>query len=90
MRLDLFLKQSRLITRRTLAQEACAAGLILLNGIPAKPGKNVRAGDLIEWRQRSRKILCRITKIPRIPPARCEASTLYKLIRTEQLPEAFE
>lgn len=90
MRLDLFLKHSRLIPRRTLAHEACAAGLILLNGAPAKPGKNVKSGDLIEWRQRSKKLICQIVKIPSVPPARREASTLYELVHVERLPETFE
>lgn len=48
MRLDKFLKISRLIKRRTVANEACDAGRVSLNGKPAKAGASVKAGDIIE------------------------------------------
>lgn len=48
MRLDKFLKVSRLIKRRTVANEACDAGRVMLNGKPAKASVNVKAGDIIE------------------------------------------
>ena len=48
MRLDKFLKVSRLIKRRTVANEACDAGRVLVNGRPAKASLNVKAGDVIE------------------------------------------
>lgn len=48
MRLDKFLKVSRLIKRRTVANEACDAGRVLIGGKPAKASANVKAGDEIE------------------------------------------
>lgn len=48
MRLDKFLKVSRLIKRRTVANEACDAGRVLVNGKVAKASVNVKAGDIIE------------------------------------------
>ena len=48
MRLDKFLKVSRLIKRRTVANEACDAGRVLVNDKPAKASLNVKAGDTIE------------------------------------------
>lgn len=48
MRLDKFLKVSRLIKRRTVANEACDAGRVLVNGKPAKASATVKAGDIIE------------------------------------------
>lgn len=48
MRLDKFLKVSRLIKRRTIANEACDNSRILLNGIPARASKEVKPGDQIE------------------------------------------
>ena len=48
MRLDKFLKVSRLIKRRTVANEACDAGRILVNGKVAKASLNVKCGDIIE------------------------------------------
>ena len=48
MRLDKFLKVSRLIKRRTVANEACDAGRVLVNGKVAKASQNVAPGDIIE------------------------------------------
>ena len=48
MRLDKFLKVSRLIKRRTVANEACDAGRVLVNDRPAKASLNVKTGDRIE------------------------------------------
>lgn len=48
MRLDKFLKISRLIKRRTVANEACDAGRVLVNGKVAKASVNVKVGDIIE------------------------------------------
>lgn len=47
MRLDKYLKVSRLIKRRTIANEACDAGRVLLNGTPAKASANVKPGDIL-------------------------------------------
>jgi len=48
MRLDKFLKVSRLIKRRTVANEACDAGRVMVNDKPAKASLNVKQGDVIE------------------------------------------
>ena len=50
MRLDKFLKVSRIIKRRTLANEACDAGKVWVNGKPVKAGFQVKTGDLVELR----------------------------------------
>ncbi len=48
MRLDKFLKVSRLIKRRTVANSACDAGRVMVNGNVAKASTNVKVGDVIE------------------------------------------
>ena len=48
MRLDKYLKVSRLIKRRTIANEACDAGRVLLNDKPARASAAVKAGDIVE------------------------------------------
>lgn len=48
MRLDKFLKVSRLIKRRTVANEACDAGRVMVNGVVAKASVKVKVGDVIE------------------------------------------
>ena len=47
MRLDKFLKVSRIIKRRTVANEACDAGRVLINDKPAKASANVKVGDIL-------------------------------------------
>ena len=64
MRLDVFLKLSRLCPRRTLAQELCDAGFVLLNGRPAKSAHTIKAGDEIRIRRRDREITARILDAP--------------------------
>lgn len=54
MRLDKFLKVSRIIKRRTVAKEACDGGRVSLNGRAAKAGAEVREGDVLEIRFGSR------------------------------------
>ena len=50
MRLDKFLKVSRIIKRRTVANEACAGGRVTVNGKVAKPGADVKPGDVLTIR----------------------------------------
>lgn len=64
MRLDLFLKLSRLCPRRTLAQGLCDAGFVLLNGRTAKSAHSVKAGDEITVRRRDREITARVLIAP--------------------------
>ena len=56
MRLDKYLKVSRLIKRRTVANEACDAGRVLMNDKPAKASANVKTGDIIEIRFGTRTV----------------------------------
>jgi ribosomal 50S subunit-recycling heat shock protein len=80
MRLDVFLKLSRLETRRTLAQQMCEAGAIHINGAKAKSAREVRTGDLIVLRRRGRLTTVRVTDIPDKPPSKAQASTMYETI----------
>lgn len=58
MRLDKFLKVSRLIKRRTVANEACDAGRVSVNGKPAKASVNVKVGDIIEIAFGTKTVKC--------------------------------
>ncbi|MDI1243649.1 MAG: S4 domain-containing protein [bacterium] len=64
MRLDMFLKISRLIPRRALAQEFCDAGLIQVNGLTAKSGKEINVGDKVTINRRNRKTKVQIVSVP--------------------------
>lgn len=63
VRLDKFLKVSRLVKRRTLAQELCDGGHVKRNGRTAKSSTSVEVGDVLELTFGPRKVECRVTKI---------------------------
>lgn len=63
MRLDKFLKVSRLIKRRTVANEACDAGRVMVNGKPSKASTNVKVGDEIEILFGQKSVKVRVTDI---------------------------
>ncbi|HIV22647.1 MAG TPA: RNA-binding S4 domain-containing protein [Candidatus Merdiplasma excrementigallinarum] len=63
MRLDKFLKVSRLIKRRTVANEACDAGRVLVNGKVAKASVNVKTGDVIEIRFGTRDVKAEVLDV---------------------------
>jgi ribosomal 50S subunit-recycling heat shock protein len=80
MRLDKFLKVSRIIKRRTVANEICAAGRVLVNGRPAKPGAEVKAGDILDIGFGSGHSRLRILNI-RETVRKEEAPDLYEILQ---------
>lgn len=86
MRLDLFLKTSRLCLRRTLAQRLCELSLVSVNGSPAKSAHSVKPGDEIAVRRRDKVTKIRVVSVRTSRQAsRQEASTLYELLSEESL-----
>jgi ribosomal 50S subunit-recycling heat shock protein len=79
MRLDKFLKVSRVIKRRTLAKEVCDSGQVTLNGRPAKAGSEVKSGDIVAINFGSRKIRLEILSVRENVPAK-QASELYCML----------
>ena len=63
MRLDKFLKVSRLIKRRTVANEACDAGRVLVNDKTAKASLNVKEGDVIEIQFGTKSVKVRVLDV---------------------------
>ena len=86
MRLDVFLKKSRMIPRRTLAHDACSHGVICVNGRIAKGSRLVRVGDLIQWRGPGRVTSVRVARIPAVNLSKKEASSLYEVVKKEFVP----
>ncbi len=80
MRLDKFLKVSRLIKRRTVANEVSDSGRILVNDNPAKPAKQIKAGDVIKIVYANRTVSARVLKVPEGNVSVQEAPTLYEII----------
>ncbi len=83
MRLDKFLKVSRLIKRRTVANEVSDMGRVLINGSPAKPSKQLKEGDIIKIESTNRPVSAKIIKIPQGNVSVQESSSLYELIETK-------
>ena len=80
MRLDKFLKVSRLIKRRTVANEVSDTGRVYVNDNPAKPSKQLKEGDEIRIEYTNRTVKVKILKIPQNNVSIQEAPSLYKLI----------
>ena len=79
LRLDKYLKNSRIIKRRTIANEACDAGRVLVNGKAAKAGYEVKIGDVIEIRFGDKLTKFEVIKVIE-NPRKEEAQELYKAL----------
>lgn len=77
MRLDKYLKVSRLIKRRTVANEACDAGRVMINGKVAKASADVKAGDIIEISFGNKQVKIRVISV-------------QETIRKEEAADLFE
>ncbi len=80
MRLDKFLKVSRLIKRRTVANEVSDMGRVLVNNNPAKPAKQLKEGDIITIEYANRKVIAKVLKVPTGNVSIQESSSLYELL----------
>ena len=81
MRLDKLLKVSRLIKRRTVANEVSDNGRISVNGNPAKAGKQLKEGDIIKIEYANRTVAVQVMRIPVNNVSIQEAPTLYEEIK---------
>lgn len=79
MRLDKFLKVSRLIKRRTVANEACDAGRVLVNDRPAKASAQVKAGDVLEIQFGSKSVRVEVLSVQETVKKE-EAQELYRYL----------
>lgn len=79
MRIDKFLKVSRVLKRRTVSKEACEKGKVLINGKEAKPATPVKAGDEVELRFADGALKFRILQIKETVK-KDEAASLYEVI----------
>lgn len=79
MRLDKFLKVSRLIKRRTVANEACDAGRVLVNDRPAKASAQVKAGDVLEIQFGSKSVRVEVLNVQETVKKE-EAQELYRCL----------
>lgn len=80
MRLDKFLKVSRIIKRRTVANSVSEMGRVLVNGSPAKPAKQLKVGDIIEIEYANKIDKYKILIVPTGNVSVQEAEKLYQII----------
>ena len=79
MRIDKYLKVSRILKRRTVAQEACGEDKVLINGKAAKPSTTVKEGDIVEVLYASGTLKFRVTAVKEVVK-KDEAASLYEVI----------
>lgn len=80
MRIDKFLKVSRILKRRTVAQEACAGGKVVVNGKEVKPAYSVKTGDVVEIGYAAGTLKFRVLDVKETVK-KDEASSLYEIIK---------
>ena len=83
MRLDKYLKVSRIIKRRTVAKEACDGGRVTVDGKIAKAGTEVKAGDVLEIRFGSRMGRYRITDVREVVRKE-DAAAMYEVLSEDE------
>ncbi|MBQ3369692.1 MAG: RNA-binding S4 domain-containing protein [Mogibacterium sp.] len=79
MRLDKYLKNSRIIKRRTVAKDACEQGRVEVNGKIAKPGLELKTGDIIQVTFGSNVLKVRVLAMPEVV-RKDDADSLYEVI----------
>jgi ribosomal 50S subunit-recycling heat shock protein len=83
MRLDSYLSDTRLIKRRSQAKKACEGGLVLLDGREAKPGKEIKEGQIITIDFARRILEVQIVEIPSRSVRKEQAKDFYRVVREE-------
>lgn len=86
IRLDKWLKNSRLIKRRTIAAMACQQGRVFLNDRPAKAAANVSVGDRLHLELGARALTVAVEKVPDKAPSVQEAASLYTILEDIRRP----
>lgn len=79
MRLDKYLKNSRIIKRRTVAKDACEQGRVEVNGKIAKPGLELKTGDIVQVTFGSNVLKVRVLAMPEVV-RKDDADSLYEVI----------
>lgn len=77
--MDKFLKVSRILKRRTVAQEACSAGKVMVNGRQAKPSHEIKEGDVVEILYNTGTLKFRVLAVKEVVK-KDDAQNLYEII----------
>jgi ribosomal 50S subunit-recycling heat shock protein len=87
LRLDKYLQLTRLVKKREFTRELCREGLASANGLPAKPSRKVREGDVIELKLWNRHLTVRVVGCPRGNVPRREAALYYEVLEDKKVEE---
>ena len=85
MRVDNFLKQSRLVKRRTMAKELCEDGAVKVNGKPVRASKEIAPGDRVTLRLWNRLLEIEVEGLPERAPSAADARLLYRIVTDETI-----
>jgi len=85
MRLDLFLKESRLIKRRSQANLMCSSGKVRVNNNPGKPSKDIKVGDRIEITYPERMIIIEVLSLLTKGVPKSEALKSYRILTEKEI-----
>ena len=80
MRLDKYLKVSRIIKRRTVANEVCSLGRVKINGKDAKPSSEVKEGDVLDILMGGKHLFAKVLSV-RETASKADASDMYEIVR---------
>lgn len=83
----MFLKLSRLVIRRSVAAEICKAGAVAVNQVEAKPGREIRVGDIISIKRKGETLKVRVELLPTGNVSKSQAASLYELLSVEKYNE---
>jgi ribosomal 50S subunit-recycling heat shock protein len=88
VRLDLFLKASRLVLRRSIARQLCDLGRINVNGVAAKASKEVKVDDVIEIMRGEKRTIVRVLEIPGSKQvSKQSAGSLVEIVMSETVED---
>jgi ribosomal 50S subunit-recycling heat shock protein len=88
LRVDHFLRQSRLVKRRTIAKELCDEGAVMLNGRRVRASKEVAPGDRLTVRLWNRLVEIEVERLPERPASGAEARSLYRILDDKRIEES--
>lgn len=87
MRIDLFLKRSRVIKQRDVAKKACDRGMVSISGRPVKPGHQVGPKDIVVVEWPNRRLEFEVLDVPAGNVSKDRAQSLYVVLSDEQLSD---
>jgi len=85
MRLDKYLKESRILKRRSVAQKLAANERVLLNGKPAKPAREVKVDDILEVRFGNRILTVKVLSTENNTKEKKNSESMYEVIKEEEI-----